>query len=1355
MMMSRFGYRTFYYAGIALTELHPDPNSIPLRQMQKDDGKLVERNPDLNRFAYDYQALLRTDRYNAVNNRVRGSQGELDPTMYEGATVSPLTADEWNTPEGKRKLDAIRKKRKQERQQTDTTKQSTLPFDNPAKDLFDWFEEWAKLINMKNKELKAFLDSDWGKVAGLSKQEAKDWNNIKSGRVSGRRILKMRKKLGLTGPKDYIDPNKPRVLEDYYEKALNKWTGPSDDMQKGETDWDWCKRQVRFNKRFMGDVFGERKGPLVRKQKTQNQPSRRLLSLWVWGHDPWRYARKVEKRERMPKCPSVPWIGMTEKRKWGVIEVIPGPKKNPAWPEEWQQNPYVTLTEPWTGMEVMIDEEIAPLIQAMWSRNIQTMNSNQATRGWGYIAIKGSFDKIKAIVPDMELHQPAMQIETDSGVSTSWGEEASDDLRNKGYMALFNVQKGAHSEHPIMGPMWDTDYVIFFTKKGQNALHSAFGIPLPNPPMKLVEVKEHKQVILEKGEKSIPVDELMAPLIKHLWANGVQTLFSCQGEDFDNPERSLTPYPEQEGVVDEPDFYDEDGKPLFLHGGFTGGYLLMVDGFDYVAHRLSNIIDNDPSGREGPTSWEGEFSYLGGGQIWLESDYHQFGKMSYPKPTLTVRWRGKENYGNLRRIYKAFGLQFPEIKKNPLRKKECPLPPKKGIIIYGASYCVYCTKAREYLDKKKKKYTYVDINKVKNYRKNIFPLTDNYEYIPVIFINGKFIGGYSELIAKKNPKPTCPSGKKSFDSMEDAEDHAWFDGRGQTAYGPCKRILSNGKACGKYHLTSSRSNPHYTPPPGISMFPGELHQGPAALYQQTISPSALTNPRPITVMLNRIDVGLPQSEDKDSGEFIALNFHPDYIPALHKAAGVEMAKHSEATPGKEGANEEYPNGYFNDFITVKLKGLGLVDVDWKLARLVEALNNEYDIETMGSDQGAFDVYTRFQGGEYIHHAVFYGFISCNKDSMKKLIELFGNVPGFEVGPDQYFPNLPDPIEAEARRAANDPSFIHHEWYIEHHLDYVMAIANALLDSDKPEDQQLIRDMVWMHDYPKMLGDKDNFELVEKLVSKYRSEEYTKRLMYELKWMELIKQPNKFPIRGHTPYIATVMSTADALAHYYGPFFQIFHDENPDTPIAVLKKKNQAKLEKDKRKLRAGPMEGALDNVKLQYKGRKVRVTGNEHIAELIERKNPRTKKGRKFPSKYLKGLTATERAIAKYEIDRGYEYSMDDPKAYEDWKSDIKAKARGLKTLPSKWRNKFARKYGTLKDGYDFLDRISKTTGVKRKYLKKIQDKGLAAWRVGHRPGVTQMQWARGRVYAFVMAAPSSTGPGKPDHKLAVEAGVR
>ena len=112
------------------------------------------------------------------------------------------------------------------------------------------------------------------------------------------------------------------------------------------------------------------------------------------------------------------------------------------------------------------------------------------------------------------------------------------------------------------------------------------------------------------------------------------------------------------------------------------------------------------------------------------------------------------------------------------------------------------------------------------------------------------------------------------------------------------------------------------------------------------------------------------------------------------------------------------------------------------------------------------------------------------------------------------------------------------------------------NSDEEEDQQLIHDMVWMHDYPKMLGDNDNFELVRELVSKHRSERYTDRLMNQLRWMEEIKS---LDWSGRTTTIAAVMSTADALAHYYGPFWQIYMDENPDTPIEELK---QSLLELD-------------------------------------------------------------------------------------------------------------------------------------------------------------------------------------------------
>ena len=55
--------------------------------------------------------------------------------------------------------------------------------------------------------------------------------------------------------------------------------------------------------------------------------------------------------------------------------------------------------------------------------------------------------------------------------------------------------------------------------------------------------------------------------------------------------------------------------------------------------------------------------------------------------------------------------------------------------------------------------------------------------------------------------------------------------------------------------------------------------------------------------------------------------------------------------------------------------------------------------------------------------------------------------------------------------------------------------------------------------------------------------------------------------------------------------------------------------------------------------------------------------------------------IAAKEIDKGYKYDINDPKAYEYWKSDIKATARGYKTVPSKYKKKFSQMYGPLPKG--------------------------------------------------------------------------
>ena len=46
-------------------------------------------------------------------------------------------------------------------------------------------------------------------------------------------------------------------------------------------------------------------------------------------------------------------------------------------------------------------------------------------------------------------------------------------------------------------------------------------------------------------------------------------------------------------------------------------------------------------------------------------------------------------------------------------------------------------------------------------------------------------------------------------------------------------------------------------------------------------------------------------------------------------------------------------------------------------------------------------------------------------------------------------------------------------------------------------------------------------------------------------------------------------------------------------------------------------------------------------------------------------------------------------------------------------------------------------TGIPYRFLKKVYDKGLAAWKTGHRPGATQHQWAMARVNSWI------TGKGK------------
>lgn len=53
------------------------------------------------------------------------------------------------------------------------------------------------------------------------------------------------------------------------------------------------------------------------------------------------------------------------------------------------------------------------------------------------------------------------------------------------------------------------------------------------------------------------------------------------------------------------------------------------------------------------------------------------------------------------------------------------------------------------------------------------------------------------------------------------------------------------------------------------------------------------------------------------------------------------------------------------------------------------------------------------------------------------------------------------------------------------------------------------------------------------------------------------------------------------------------------------------------------------------------------------------------------------------------------------------------------------------------LKNKSEKTGISMRTLRAVYNRGLAAWRTGHRPGVSQHQWAMGRVNSFIVGGPA------------------
>ena len=68
------------------------------------------------------------------------------------------------------------------------------------------------------------------------------------------------------------------------------------------------------------------------------------------------------------------------------------------------------------------------------------------------------------------------------------------------------------------------------------------------------------------------------------------------------------------------------------------------------------------------------------------------------------------------------------------------------IKIYTTNYCPYCQASKSLLDEKGLKYESIDLTEDHEKREKLATELD-YRTVPMIFINDKFIGGFSELQA--------------------------------------------------------------------------------------------------------------------------------------------------------------------------------------------------------------------------------------------------------------------------------------------------------------------------------------------------------------------------------------------------------------------------------------------------------------------------------------------------------------------------------------------------------------------------------------------------------------------------------
>jgi|TARA_B100000073_G_scaffold262643_1_gene222371 hypothetical protein len=187
-------------------------------------------------------------------------------------------------------------------------------------------------------------------------------------------------------------------------------------------------------------------------------------------------------------------------------------------------------------------------------------------------------------------------------------------------------------------------------------------------------------------------------------------------------------------------------------------------------------------------------------------------------------------------------------------------------------------------------------------------------------------------------------------------------------------------------------------------------------------------------------------------------------------------------------------------------------------------------------------------------------------------------------------------------------------------------------------------------------------------------------------------------------------------------------------IAIAKKES-GKYDKDGKRIKEaqGPCWDGYEQRGMKKKGDKL-VPNCVPVREVKQDKDIKDREGTQPAKYYAKDAEgddmskATKQARARH---------------FEKKKSGPAPGDKGAKTKPSKHTLKYKQMFGEAKIAA--LTKKSEKSGIPYGILKQVYNRGMAAYKTGHRPGTTAQQWALARVNSFITKGKGTWGGADKD----------